>query len=33
MGFMMATWETSVDKDESLQKILNGIDQLAAAMR
>jgi hypothetical protein len=33
MGFMMATWETSVDKDESYQKILKGIDLLAEAMK
>ena len=33
MGFMMATWETSVDKDESLHKILKGIDLLAEAMK
>jgi hypothetical protein len=33
MGFMMATWETSVDDDERFQKILKGIDLMAEATK
>ena len=32
-GFMMATWLTSVDDEEVLQKILKGIDLLGEAMK
>jgi hypothetical protein len=32
-GFMMATWLTSVDDEEVLQKILKGIDLLGEALK
>ena len=33
LGFMMATWETAIDEEESYQKVLKGIDLLAEAMK
>lgn len=33
MGFMMATWLTTVDNEEVVQKILKGIDLLAEATK
>ena len=33
MGFMMATWERHIEKEENFQKVIKGIDLLAEATK